>query len=245
MDKVQGIDVSAWQDSNYTPQMINWGKAASKGAKFCFIRAAYISKKDEDFDYNWSNSKRVGILRGAYHYPSYQYDPVSQADFFWSIIKDDTGDLPPVLDLEQVPGTSLPNGNNWLIWTQRYLNELERLCGRKPIFYSNPNIIINVLGLGNKINHWLTQYPLWIAHYGVNVPISRPWPYWTFWQYSSTGDGLGYGMESKGLDMDWFNGTEEELRKFAGTGNIPETSPILTLEEKVNIMWEEFSKTHG
>ena len=234
-DRTLGIDVSAWQDQNSTPQKINWNKASTKGAKFTFIRAAYIYLKDEDFDYNWQEAKAANILRGAYHYPSYMMEPTAQAEFFWNIIKNDRGELPPVLDVEQVPGTSLPSGTSWLIWIQRYLDKLEGFCKRKPIFYSNPNIILNILRIGE--GHWLTKYPLWIAHYGAVVPIYKPWPKWDFWQYSSTGDGLAFGMESLGLDMNWFNGSEAELRVFAGVDAAP--SPVeVTDAEKLRRLWE-------
>lgn len=240
-NRTLGIDVSAWQDRNDTPQKIDWRKAASKGAKFSFIRAAYIYLKDEDFDYNWQEAKATNILRGAYHYPSYMTEPTAQAEFFWNIIKDDPGELPSVLDVEQVPGTSLPSGTSWLIWIQRYLDKLESFCKRKPIFYSNPNIILNILRIGE--GHWLTEYPLWIAHYGAVVPIYKPWKKWDFWQYSSTGDGLAFGMESKGLDMNWFNGTEEELRVFANIQNIS-SKPEPILEEKIKILWDAHPELH-
>lgn len=233
MTYTKGIDVSAWQDNNYTVEKVNWQKAAQMGTQFVFMRAAYIYKKDEDYDYNNAESKRAGILRGAYHYPSYMLPAVAQAEFFWSIIEKDPGELPPVLDLEQVPGTALPNGYNWTVWARQYMTRLEELCGRKPIFYCNPNIILNVLQV--KEGDWLTYYPLWIAHYGAQTPLYSPWNKWTFWQYSSTGDGYAHGMESKGLDMDWFNGSEQELKAFAGSGVV---APTLSLEEKVDRLWK-------
>lgn len=242
MSRTPGIDCSAWQDSNATPQGINWGAAAAKGVKFVFIRGAYIYLKDEDFDYNWRGSQAAGLLRGAYHYPSYMMEPTAQADFFWNIIKDEPGELPPVLDVEQVPGTALPSGENWLIWIRRYLDRLESHCGRKPIFYSNPNLILNVLRVGSN-GLWLLDYPLWIAHYGPTQPLYKPWMDWTFWQYSSTGDGLAHGMESKGLDMDWFNGSEEELRAFAGLQPAP-TPLELTDAEKLDKLWEAHRELH-
>jgi len=235
---VLGIDISAWQDINSTPQKINWKQAKEKGAKFSFIRTAYIYGKDEDFDYNWQESKKNGILRGAYHFPSYMLPAEEQAEFFWSIIENDPGEIQPVADIEYVPRTNYPQGINWMIWTEKYMKRLESLCGRKPIFYSGPDIIINYLNI--QEGSWIAEYPLWIANYGVNQPMAkavRPWGDWTFWQYSSTGDGIGFGMESKGLDMDLFNGSYDELLKFINisNNNIPDENTNNDSNEETNI----------
>ena len=55
-----------------------------------------------------------------------------------------------------------------------------------------------------------SYFPLWIAHYtkAEKPTVPPPWSDWTFWQYTATGDGLAYGAESKGLDMNWFNGDQ-------------------------------------
>src|ERR1044071_8592250 len=48
------------------------------------------------------------------------------------------------------------------------------------------------------------RYPLWIANYGVDQPlVPKPWGTneWQFWQFTASGDGLGYGAESLGVDL--------------------------------------------
>jgi GH25 family lysozyme M1 (1,4-beta-N-acetylmuramidase) len=78
----------------------------------------------------------------------------------------------------------------------------------------------------------------------VDHPLTTavaPWGKWTFWQYSSTGDGLAYGMESRGLDMDWFNGMEDELRVFA---NVGAPVPYVTDAEKLKRLWEAHKELH-
>jgi GH25 family lysozyme M1 (1,4-beta-N-acetylmuramidase) len=39
---------------------------------------------------------------------------------------------------------------------------------------------------------------------------------WTFWQYSQTGPGNNFGVASRGIDMNVFAGTAEELLALAG-----------------------------
>jgi hypothetical protein len=75
---------------------------------------------------------------------------------------------------------------------------------------------------------------------------------WTFWQYSATGDGLAFGAESKAIDLNVFNGTLEELRKFAGIGGTtnPPTNPptttkpdIADLKSRVNKAIDNWAST--
>jgi len=37
---------------------------------------------------------------------------------------------------------------------------------------------------------------------------------WTLWQWTSSGDGPAYGMESDDVDLDYFNGCVHELQEF-------------------------------
>ncbi len=79
---------------------------------------------------------------------------------------------------------------------------------------------------------------------------------WTFWQYTQNGDGLAYGAESKSIDLNWFNGDLDALKKFAssgqtsgssGTSTTPTTSAltsaqIASLKTKVNTAIDDWKK---
>jgi GH25 family lysozyme M1 (1,4-beta-N-acetylmuramidase) len=39
---------------------------------------------------------------------------------------------------------------------------------------------------------------------------------WTFWQYSQTGPGGTFGVSSRGIDLNVFAGSAEELLALAG-----------------------------
>jgi len=229
MTRTPGIDVSAWQDDNSTPQQIDWRTAKAAGAQFAFIKASQGAFTDQDFAYNWRAAKAAGVLRGAYHFLDYRMSASKQAQYFIGLLAGDAGELPPAVDVETVSGWPLPPAADLIEMIRVFLTTVEAAVGIKPVFYSNPNVIANVL---KPFPAWLTGYPLWIANYGVQTPLSRPWPTWTFWQWSNAGDGPGYGMESKAVDMDWYNGSLDDLRAWAG-GKPPEP----TLEEKVARLW--------
>jgi LysM repeat protein len=66
---------------------------------------------------------------------------------------------------------------------------------------------------------WAKDYPLWLAQYPNNyVEDSKPylprgWYNWKFWQYSEKGKVNGINAN---VDLNVFNGSLEDLYKFAG-----------------------------
>lgn len=222
---VLGIDVSRWQDNNSTAQQMDFKKSVAQGAKFVFIKSSQALWVDEDILYNWKASKSAGLLRGAYHFLDWIADPRKQAQYAWSIIQSDPGELPPVIDFEYW-NPPPPNAYD-ILWN--YVVEMERLSGKKPIIYTGA-FFWDKYGTDAKV--W-TNYPLWIASYTTreymegNIAKMMPWNTWAFWQYTDKGDGIAFGAESKGLDMNFFNGSLDDLYKFAGiTAVKPEPQPI-------------------
>lgn len=233
MSYTLGIDVSHWNDSNATPQRIDFRKAKQAGAQFVFIKASQNNFTDEDFAYNWQAAKDAGLLRGAYHFYDYRYRAGKQAEYLWGLLKDDPGELPPVLDAEPY-WQPYPGRLGWLAGISEFYGVLDQLAGRPGIFYSNPATLLSL----KPIPDWLLAHPLWVAHYGVNAPNPVSWARWTFWQFTDRLDGIAYGMESKQLDGNYFNGTLDELRAWAGVDKPqpapqPEPPPVLTLEQRV------------
>lgn len=215
-----GIDVSRWQDNNSTAQQMDFTKSVAMGAKFVFIKSSQRLWTDEDILYNWKTSKAAGLLRGAYHFLDWDVSPREQAQYAWSIIESDPGELPPVIDFEYW-NPPPPNAYD-ILWN--YLIEMERLSGKKPIIYTGAFFWD---AHGTDADVW-TNYPLWIASYTTqdymesNVAKLTPWDKWTFWQYTDKGNGLAFGAESSGLDMNWFNGSLDELKQFAGIITTPQ-----------------------
>ncbi len=210
-EKTLGIDISRWQDDNSTAQKMDFAKAYSAGARFVFIKSSQQLRVDEDILYNWKAAKDAGLLRGAYHFLTWDKPAKDQARYAWSVIQSDPGEIPPTVDFEWWNG-QIPSYGFSMVWD--WLMEMKYLCGRTPILYTGYSIWINY---GRKDPEW-AQFPLWLAYYAAEqyVKIPPPFTRFTFWQYTNKGDGLKFGAESKELDMDWFNGTYDDLLKFCG-----------------------------
>jgi lysozyme len=229
-ERTLGIDVSRWQDDNSTPQQIDFIKAYKAGAKFVFIKGSQSNWADLDFIYNWNSSKNAGLLRGAYHFLVWEMKPEIQAQFFAGLLKNDIGELPPVVDFEWWQTT--PSNALDILWA--FIAELKKLLGVNPIIYTAASYWMQY---GRTNSEW-KKFPLWIANYDVLSPkIPLPWEDYTFWQYSSHGDGLAFGAESLNIDLNWFNGNYNDLLKFAGINSVDipdESSEEQDTEESEN-----------
>lgn len=211
---IPGIDVSHWQNDKSTPQKMDFKKAKEAGAQFVFIKVSERGGIDQDFIYNWQAAKDAGLPRGGYHFLRWDLSGLMQARIFCNILKDDPGELPPVADYEAPPLGSLYPSNALLM---QFLEEVETSLSRRPIIYTSPGYW-STHGRNKTTGRFDAKwayFPLWIAHYfKVMLPTTRPivpepWKSntdWTFWQYSATGDGKKFGAESKGIDMNYFNG---------------------------------------
>ena len=212
--KAQGIDVSKWQSN------VNWQSVKEAGIAFAFARATYGNTEvDSEFKTNWQGMKEAGIIRGPYHFFVAADDPTAQANLFINTVGSlDSDDLPPVLDVEADSGTC----STLVTGVQTWLDVVEQKLGRRPIIYTAPSYW----------NEYMTggfgSYPLWVAEYGVSAPKSvNGWDAWTFWQYSESGNVGGLNP----ADLDYFNGSLEDLLKFVnplaapGLGTTPAPVP--------------------
>ena len=221
MATVPGIDVSYWNSG------IDWLKVRATGQRFMFTKATEGDfYADPTFDDNWIGAKKAGVLRGAYHFFRADVDPVRQARKFIDYVRtmDDDGELPPALDLEThdgQPKSKIISGAK--IW----LDEVEKAFGKKPIIYSGQYFLQDYFSeAGGGPPSWAGNYPLWLAQYpnnyieGASKPfLPRGWFKWTFWQYSDKGRVKGVNAD---VDLSVFNGTLENLNKFAGSVIVPD-----------------------
>ncbi len=203
-----GPDVSFYQDEPSTPQGIDFVKMR-QAADFVIIRAGQNLWVDSDFQTNWKEAKKAGLPRGSYWFYDSRADPKRQAELWAEQLAGDLGELPLFADFEETY-----NGpyKGWRKWYD-FLERLKQLVGDKEIaiytayYYwrdNAPNATTEAASL-----EYFHQYPLWIANYGVAKPsVPKPWGEneWTFWQFTETGDGKLYGVESKGIDLNYFNG---------------------------------------
>lgn len=195
-----GIDVSHYQG------IINWQKVDyledSIPVGFAIIRAtAGNNRKDNYFTYNWREAKKNNILRAAYHYYRPNENSAEQAAFFIDKVKLESGDLAPILDIEEEPKiqsiASLRKG------IQNWLNIVEAHYGKKPIIYTGDSFYTDYLK-----NQGFDDYPIWIANYNNNITKPRN-KNWIIWQFSDKGTVNGI---NEFVDLNVFDGNEKMLR---------------------------------
>ncbi len=198
--RLAGIDVSHYQGQ------VNWATVKAAGVAFAFAKATDgLTHPDAFFSANWSGIKNAGLVRGAYHFFRPAQDAAAQAQTFLQAVALQSGDLPPVLDVENADGVS----NNVLqSGVQTWLETVRAQTGVTPIVYASP-------GFWNQhMNSNFGSYPLWVAQYGVQTPkIPNGWTDWKFWQYSQSGHVNGV---NGAVDLDYFQGTTDDLAAFVG-----------------------------
>ena len=191
----QGIDVSHFQGT------VNWQQVEQAGVLFAIAKATDgVTWIDPDFTANWAGMKEAGLLRGAYHFFEPADDAAQQAEFFLSVVQIESGDLPPVLDVETAAATSEA------LWqgVQTWLEQVEAATGVQPILYMSPGFANEYAAPSS-----LAAYPLWVAEYGVSQPmLPTGWTTWLIWQYSESGTMPGI---TGAVDLDEVNGPITEL----------------------------------
>ena len=182
---VHGIDVSHHQGK------INWEMASQMkddniGLTFVFIKATeggtYVDKR---FQENWVASKKNHFVRGAYHYFNPNQKGELQANHFIKHVQLEKGDLPPVIDVEELGEVSASRLMTGLL---KCVQRIENHYGVKPIIYTFHDFY------KNNFDTTFTNYPLWIAHYHTPEPSNKTWG---FWQHNDKGrvSGIHYPVD--------------------------------------------------
>ncbi len=222
MTTVPGIDVSYWQAG------IDWPKVRATGQRFTFVKTTEgESYTDPTFEDNWKGAKAGGLLRGAYCFFHPNQDAKKQADRFVSVLQteNDPGELPCVLDLEVTDGIAK---DKIIAKAKTWLDAVEQALGRKPIIYSGVSYLeTNFSEVGGGPPAWTRDYAFWLGWFptqyspGMSPLMPRGWFKWAFWQYSgkSTVNGI-----NTAVNLDLFNGTLDELYRFAGVPT-PDQTP--------------------
>lgn len=196
---IHGIDVSKYQ------QIIAWEEVQAMKVRdiqlsFAFIKATEgVDNKDSYFQRNWKKAKANGIIRGAYHFFIASRDGKLQAENFIDKVDLAPGDLPPVLDVEQLNGSTM---QQLRAEVKKWLETVENYYRVKPIIYTNVDFYNRNLGPA------FDQYPLWVAHY-YQPQQPRIRRGWVFWQHSD--EGRVNGIISR-VDFNVFAGDSTEFR---------------------------------
>lgn len=199
---VHGIDVSSYQG------VIDWTKvkAMHEGRvhlSFAFIKATEgVFKVDPYFERNWRDAPKAGIICGAYHYFKPKFDGVWQARFFLQNVKTEKGDLPVVVDVEELDGVQPDVMRKEL---NDFLKTTAVKTGARPIIYTGLKFY------KDNLQGYFNTYAMWFSNYDNPEPAVDSGTKWTFWQHSDRA--RVNGIKSP-VDFDAFNGDSLAFRKM-------------------------------
>jgi len=219
---VLGCDISWWQGN------MNWQKCYDAGARFAFIRAGSIDNSTgkcyEDYKFARNSSIAPDILPvGYYWYFRPNWSAKLQAEYLAKLLQNAKFNIRPVVDVEAPEST-------WgkTITPKQYADYVAEFRLTIQTKLGVDNLIYTRAEYWNRLvekRAWSTT-DLWIARYSAYLSspwsdgkyMPRDWSNWKFWQWTSTGDGYSFGTDvgSKGIDLDYFNGTQDELDLYTG-----------------------------
>ena len=194
---IYGIDISRYQGK------IDWEELKRNNPKETPIYFVYMKAsegkdlRDPKFKSNWKKAKKHGFMRGAYHYFTEGSTGSMQANMFIKNVTLEKGDLPPMVDVEEVP----KDKEAFNIELKGLILALEGHYGIKPIIYSSPEYRKKYLD-----DKFYDNYPYWVAHYYVDKPDTDRWD---IWQYTDNEDIPGIDHK---VDMNLFNGNLDKLK---------------------------------
>jgi lysozyme len=199
---IHGIDVS------YAQGKIDWQRVKSMEddsvrINFAFIKATEgVLSVDPYFQRNWREAPKAGIICGAYHYFKPSKSGKWQARFFLQTVKIEKGDLPLVVDIEELNGVAPAKMRQEL---KEFLTYVQARSGTKPIIYSGISFYQDYLA------GYFSSYTLWIAQYQHAELKTDSQTNWLFWQHSdkATISGINHVV-----DFDAFNGDSAAFKKL-------------------------------
>lgn len=200
------IDISKWQSGI---------DIAATGAEAVICKATQgTGYVDPSCDRHYQEAKRLGLLRGTYHYAS-GGDPIDEAKWYLKNIEGYIGDSIMVLDWESIQNSRF---NEHASWCKQFLDYVYAQTGIRPLIYMSASVI--------KQANWseiAKDYGLWVAGYpdlrdswdAPKFPYTvSPWGFYAMWQYTDS-----HGK----LDRDIFYGDADAWNKYAGKSS--ETTP--------------------
>ncbi len=202
---IQGVDLSDYQTVE------SFHDVKNAGIGFVFAKATQgTGNTQQTFQENRDRCREVALLFGAYHFFEWGVDAKQQAAHFLDVYKPQTGDLPPVLDLEGSPGQSVPMN---IMQVSTFLGQVqEALDGQKMLLYMSYSFPGGCLAGGSGF----AGHNLWVAAYETVTTAADVTPdAWThntgrvlFQQYSETGTVPGISGQ---VDLDVFFGEQADL----------------------------------
>jgi GH25 family lysozyme M1 (1,4-beta-N-acetylmuramidase) len=205
--QTEGVDVSSHQGN------VNWSGLWTSGVRWAYAKATEGTYyKNPYFAQQYNGSYNVGMIRGAYHFATPDTTTgAAQAHHFvdngggWSR---DGRTLPGVLDIEWNPYGASCYGktqSQMVAWIRDFLTTYKARTGRDAVIYTATSWWTECTG---NYSGFGASNPLWIARYASTVgTLPAGWPYYTMWQYTSTGPIVG--------DHNRFNGAYDRVQALA------------------------------
>jgi lysozyme len=218
---VRVIDISS---NNSHP--INFRAVQKAGIAGVYVKnSERVDYVNPYFKQDIAGAKAAGIPFGAYYFAQPHINNAISAARFFVANGGGIGQLPPALDLEV---TKLKPYDT-AVWALTWLQEVQRLSGRKPIIYVGYYFPASQYKI-------LAPYDLWLPAYSngykpvINVctvaqpKVPAPWVSrgWSMWQFTSVAHPSGMGRSNTDLsaaEASWFS-------KWTGTGILPPTPGV-------------------
>lgn len=257
---ILGIDVSKWQPT------VDWAMLKQKGIEFAITKATqgnYLV--DPKLPSHLDGALKAGMVAGVFHWCDPTIQAESQAFYFLKAVEKLDYHF-VALDLEQQWAswqewrdgniTKLLSPDKISNCARGILNYWEGKIKKPLIVYTRASFITE---FAKPVAKWLSKYPLWLAHYPYKKGrVTTDWetfksshlptiagPYlppdcntWKIWQF--TGEKFVLPGVSTALDVNYFNGTVDDLERWVGVKKDPlPEPPALTLEQRVDKLEKE------
>ncbi len=203
---VLGVDVSRYQGD------IDFESLYSQGVRFVFIKATEgVTYVDPTYNTNWENAHKSGMRVGAYHFFRFESDGLEQANNFIDNVEKLKKSLPPVLDVEYYGDyIHRPMGKDEVVGKlENMVDTLQKHYGKYPIIYCNRFVY------EAYIRDNFPECDIWYRSIDTDFPILSDGREWTFWQFDDKGIMEGYEGGEKHIDLNYFNGDLNELKRYA------------------------------
>ena len=205
---LKGIDVSTHQGK------INWEKVKADGIQFAIIRAGFTGygkskskQKDDCFETNYANAKKVGIPVGVYWYSCAvtESEAIQEADLLLEYIKGKKLEYPVYIDTEDNHDVSKYSPTSQATIGRNALTKVVKaFCERIENAGYYVGIYASASWFKDRLNDdELSAYDHWIAQWSSTRP-SKPHG---VWQYTSSGkvNGIVGNVDMNYSDKDYIN----------------------------------------
>jgi len=204
-------------DVSFYQARMDWNRYPHPAA---IIRLGQNVWKDSEFEFNYSETKRLKITTGGYWFFDDRVSPEQQFNVIKSMMAGKQLEMEIFVDVERTYGGAYGGAKNI-----RRLMELIETLGIKTgiytgFYYWRDKILP---GCTTDDKAYFSKRPLWLAWYaGASVvQIPQPWTDWLIWQYGTPT--VDWGQPTAEIDANKFNG---DKAKFDARYNVSSPEEI-------------------